>query len=134
MRTSLRCLGPALRPYARPTARAAHLRFYSTEQAQLAPRIRTSSGGDRVKWQHEEQYPRIKKQDTALDYHTFKERYKDLGPGESKPDDEVVVRGMTASSFQVDLAHALKEEYGRFGLQAQSWHSLTCSKTIGLSN
>ncbi|KAF6226538.1 hypothetical protein HO133_009404 [Letharia lupina] len=93
MRTSLRCLGPALRPYARPTARAAHLRFYSTEQAQLAPRIRTSSGGDRVKWQHEEQYPRIKKQDTVLDYHTFKERYKDLGPGESKPDDEVVVRG-----------------------------------------
>lgn len=72
------------------------------------------------KWRHKEQYPRIKRQDAVIDHHTFKERYKNLGRGESKPDDEVVVRGMSVSTLQMDLAHAVKEEYGHFGLQAQS--------------
>lgn len=93
----LRCFRPALRPYIRPTARAAYLRFYNAAQAETIPRIRIWSG-DSEKWQHKEQYPRIKKQDAVLDYHTFKERYKNLARGESKPDDEVVVRGMSASS------------------------------------
>lgn len=97
MSTTLRWLRPALRPCLRPTARAAYLRFYSDAPEQIVPRIRTCSY-DREKWQHEEQYPRIKKQDAALDHHTFKDRYKDLARGESKPDDKVVVRGMSASS------------------------------------
>lgn len=90
---------PALRPYVHPTARAAYLRFYSAAPTQDVPRIRTWSEGseDVEKWQHNEQYPRIKKQDAVLDYSTFKERYKNLARGESKPDDEVVVRGMSAS-------------------------------------
>ena len=78
----------------------------------------------------------MKKQDAVLDYHTFKERYKNLSPGESKPDDEVVVRGMSACKLRpgVDLAHAAKEEYCRFELQAQSSGSLTSSKTVGVSS
>ena len=97
MSTPPRCFRPALRPYIRPTVRAAYLRFYSAAQAEIAPRIRTLKV-EVQKWKHKEQYPRIKKQDAALDYHTFKERYKNLARGESKPDDEVVVRGMSASS------------------------------------
>ena len=119
MRTPLRCLCPTLRHHARPAARAAYLRFYSAAQAPIRPRIRIGSG-ELETWQHKEYYPRINKQDAVLDYHTFKERYKNLGRGESKPDDEVVVRGMTAFSFPVDSAYAIKEEYGRFELQAQS--------------
>ena len=120
MRPPLRCLCPSLRPFVRPKARAAYLRFYSAAQAQIVPRIRIGSDVDAEKWRHEEQYPRIKRQDAVIDHHTFKERYKTLGRGESMPDDEVVVRGMSASKLQVDLTHAVKEEYGRFGLQAQS--------------
>lgn len=75
---------------------------------------------DAEEWRHREQYPRIKRQDAVIDYHTFKERYKNLERGESKPDDEVIVRGMSALTLQVNLAHAVKEEYGRFGLQALS--------------
>ena len=122
MRTPLRCLCPTLRHYARPAARAAYLRFYSAAQASIVPRIRIRSD-ELETWQHKELYPRIRKQDAVLDYHTFKERYKNLGRGESKPDDEVVVRGMTAFIFQVDSAYAIKEEYGRFEVQAQSWDS-----------
>lgn len=133
MRTPPRCLCPALRPYPHPTARAAHLRFHSATQAPDVPRIRIWNEVEAEKWRKEERYPRVKKQDAVLDYHTFKERYKDLGRGESKPDDKVVVRGMSASGFPACLAHAVKEEYGLFGLQAQSWDSLTCFKTIGLS-
>ena len=55
----------------------------------------------------------MKKEDAVLDYYTFKDRYKDLARGESKSDDEVVVRGMSACTCPVDLAHAFKEEYGR---------------------
>lgn len=123
MRTPLRCLCPALRPCARPTARAAYLRYYSAAQAQNVPRIRVWSEVEAGKWRNMEQYPRMKKQSAALDYHTFKERYKDIGPGESQPDDEVVVRGMSASILLAYLAHAVKEEYGLFELQAQSWGS-----------
>ena len=86
------------------------------------------------KWQHKEHYPRISKQDAAMDHYTFKERYKTLGRGQSKPDDEVVVRGMYAFNFQVKSAHASKEEFGHFELQARSWDSLTCSKTFGPNN
>ena len=132
MRTRLRHLCPARRPYIRPAAPAAHLRFYSAEQAQSVPRRRTWNVKGKDKWQHKEQYPRITRQDAALDIPTFRERYKTLGPGESQPDDEVVVRGMFACKLQVDLTHAMKEEYGRFGPQAQNWDSLTCLKTIGL--
>ena len=71
-------------------------------------------------WQPKEQYPRIKKEDGAIDFNTFKERYRNLGLGESKPNDEVVVRGMSAHKSAMDLAYAVKEEYGHFGLQAQS--------------
>ncbi|CAD6593566.1 MAG: hypothetical protein ASARMPREDX12_007323 [Alectoria sarmentosa] len=87
---------PALRPYLHPTARAAYLRFYSAAPTQDVPRIlRTwiEQSKDVEKWQHNEQYPRIKKQDAVLDYNTFKERYKNLARGESMPADEVVVRG-----------------------------------------
>ena len=52
----------------------------------------------------------MKRQDGVLDYHTFKERYKNLGRGESKPDDEVVVRGMSACNSEMGLAYAVKEE------------------------
>lgn len=91
-----RYLCPALRPYVHPTARAAYLGFYSTAPTQDGPRIR--AGSENVeKWKHNEQYPRIKRQDAVLDYKTFKERYKNVARGESKPDDEVVVRGMSAS-------------------------------------
>ncbi|CAF9911084.1 MAG: hypothetical protein ALECFALPRED_007073 [Alectoria fallacina] len=87
-----RYLCPALRPYVHPTARAAYLGFYSTAPTQDGPRIR--AGSENVeKWKHNEQYPRIKRQDAVLDYKTFKERYKNVARGESKPDDEVVVRG-----------------------------------------
>lgn len=136
MRTPPRYSCPALRPNVRPTARTACLRFYSTEQGQIALRIRTTNTDEAEIWQPKEQYPRIKKQEAVLDYHTFKERYKKLGRGESKPEDEVVVRGISASSpsIQVGLAHAVKEEYGRFELRAQSWDSLTCSKTASLSS
>lgn len=85
-------------------------------------------------WQHKEHYPRISKQDAAIDYWTFKERYNTLARGESKPDDAVVVRGMSAFNFQVESSHATKEEYGRFEVQARSWGSLTCSKTVGPNN
>lgn len=97
MSTPLRCFRPALHSYFRPRAPAAYLRFYSAAQAEIVPRIRTWTG-DAEKWQHKEQYPRIKKQDAVLDYHTFKERYKNLARGESRPNDLVVVRGMSASS------------------------------------
>ena len=131
MRT-LRCLCPAPRPYIPPIARTAYLRFYSAAQAEIVPRIRTGSSDEADKWHYKERYPRIKKQDAVLDYYTFKDRYKNLGRGESKSDDEVVVRGMSACICPVDLAHAFKEEYGRFGFQVQDWDSLTCSKTVGL--
>ena len=134
MRTRLRHLCPARHPCIRPATRAAHLRFYSAEQAQTLPRIRTWNVEGKEKWQHKEQYPRIIRQDAALDIPTFRERYKTLGQGESQPDDEVVVRGMLAITLQEDLTHALQEEYGRFGPQAQNWDSLTCPKIIGLSH
>ena len=69
--------------------------------------------GKSGEWHHEELYPRIKKQE-ALDYHTFKQRYRDLERGRSKPEDRVVVRGMSASKNRLDMAHTVKEEYGRF--------------------
>lgn len=99
MRSPLRCLCPSLRPRLLPTAQAAYLRFYSAAQAQGVPRIRIGDDVEAEKWQHKEQYPRIKKQDAVLDYNTFKERYKNLGRGESKPNDEVVVRGESAPIF-----------------------------------
>ena len=133
MSTPLTCLRPLSASYLRPRARAAYLRFYSAAQTQTLPRIRIGND-DTEKWQHKERYPRIKNQDTVLDYQTFKELHKNLANGASKPDDVVVVRGRSASGVQVALAHAVKEEYGRFALQAQSWHSLTCSKTASLTN
>ena len=95
MRT-LRCFRPALRPYVPPTVQAAYLRFYSAAQAEIVPRIRIGSDVEPERWQHKEQYPRIQNKDSVLDFHAFKERYQNLGRGESKPDDEVVVRGMSA--------------------------------------
>ena len=71
-------------------------------------------------WQHKERYPRIKKEDAAIDFNTFKERYRSLGRGDSKPHDKVVVRGIAAYNLEVDLAYAVKEEYGHLALQAQS--------------
>ena len=76
-------------------------------------------------------YPRIKNQDAVVDYYTFKDRYKDLGRGESKSDEVVVVRGMSACTCPVVLAHAFKEESGRFEFQVRNWDSSTCSKTVG---
>ena len=96
----LRCLRPGPRPRITPAARAAYLRFYSAAQAEVIPRIRTSSSSEPDKWQQKERYPRLEKQGAVLDYHTFKERYKSLERGESKPDDEVVVRGMSACQSQ----------------------------------
>lgn len=101
MRTPLRCLCPSLRPFVRPTARTAYLRFYSVAQTQDVPRIRRGVDVEAEKWRHREQYPRIKRQDAVIDYHTFKERYKNLERGESKPDDEVIVRGMSAYTFKL---------------------------------
>lgn len=124
----LRRLCPACRPHARPTARAAYLRFYSDEPT--VRHLRNLNSEEPEKWQHKELYPRITRQDGAIDYPTFKERYKSLGRGESKPDDEVVVRGTSAYILEVDLAHAVKEEYGRFGLRAQGWDSSTYSRTV----
>ena len=106
MRTRLRRLCPARHLYIRPVTRAAHLRFYSAEQARNFPLIRTWPVEGNDKWQHKEQYPRIIRQDAALDIPTFRERYKTLGQGESQPDDEVVVRGMLACKLQEDLIHA----------------------------
>ena len=135
----LRCLcPPASRPYIRPKARAAFLRFYSASRPCIRPTARAAclrfysdettvprppvwNPDKSEKWQHKELYPRIKRQDRAIDFQTFKERYKSLGRGESKPDDEVVVRGMSVHSSVVKLAHVVKEEYGRLGLQVQSW-------------
>ena len=134
MRTRLRHLCPARRHYIRTITRAAHLRFYSAEQAQIVPRIRTWNLEGKDKWQHKEQYPRIIRQDAALDIPTFRERYKTLGQGESQPDDEVVVRGMLAYKLQEDLTHDFQGEYGRFGPQAQNWDFLTCPKIIAPSH
>lgn len=128
--STLRRLCPASRPHTRPTARAAYLRFYS--DAPIFHRLRNLPPEEPEEWRHKELYPRITRQDGAIDYPTFKERYKSLGRGESKPDDEVVVRGTSAYSSEVDLAHVVKEEYGRFGLPAQGWDSSTCSRTVGV--
>ena len=119
MRT-LKCFRPALRSSVPPTVRAAYLRFYSAAQDETEPRIRIRGYEEPDIWQHKERYPRIKKEDAAIDFNTFKERYRNLGRGDSKPNEEVVVRGMSAHKSAVDLAHAVKEEYGHFGLQAQS--------------
>lgn len=98
---SLRCLRPPSRPFIHPPVRAAYLRFYSAAKSEIAPRIRTGSSDGPEKWQPTERYPRIKKQDAVLDYYTFKERYKNLGREQSKPDDEIVVRGMCACNSGV---------------------------------
>ena len=119
MRT-LKCFRPTLRSYVPSTVRAAYLRFYSAVQDETVPRIRIRGYEEPEIWQHKEQYPRIKKEDAAIDFNTFKERYRSLGRGDSKPQDEVVVRGMSAYDSAVDLAYTVKEEYGHFGLQAQS--------------
>ena len=129
MRT-LKYFRPALRSHVPPTVRAAYLRFYSAAQDETVPRIRIRGYEKPEIWQHKGRYPRIKKEDAAIDFNTFKERYRSLGRGDSKPQDEVVVRGMSAHNSAVDLAYAVKEEYGHFGLQDQSWYSSTCSKTI----
>ena len=129
MRT-LRCFRPALRPYIPSKYRVAYLRFYSAQPSEIVPRIRTWSTDGPEKYQHEDQYPRIKKEDAAINYHTFKERYRSLARGESKPEDEVVVRGMSAYQLEVDMAHAVKEEYGHCGSQDQSWGSSTFFKTV----
>lgn len=126
----LRRLCPACRPHARPTARAAYLRSYS--DGPTIRRVQNLLPEEPEKWQHKELYPRITKQDGAIDYLTLKERYRSLGRGESKPDDELVVRGTSAYSLQVMLAHAVKEGYGRSGLRAHGWHSSTCSRTVGV--
>ena len=124
MRT-LRCLCSAPHPYIPPIAPAAYLRFYSDAPAETVPSIRNWSTDEpeTLKWHHKEHYPRLKKQNAVIDYYTFKDRYKDLSRGESKSDDEVVVRGMSACICSVDLAYAFKEEYGRFGFQVQNWDS-----------
>ena len=106
MTTRLRHFCPARHRYIRPATRAAHLRFYSAVQAQSIPQIRRWYVEEREKWQHKDQYPRITRQDAALDIPTFRERYNTLGPGESQPDDEVVVRGMIACNLQENLVHA----------------------------
>lgn len=98
MRT-LRCFRPTPLPYVRPKVRVAYLRFYSAAPAATDPRIRTTASAGGETWQHKEKYPRIKKQDGVLDYRTFKERYKSLAREESKPDEEVVVRGMSRLQF-----------------------------------
>lgn len=126
----LRRLCPATHSHARPTARAAYLRFYSNDLDFF--RLRDLNPVEEPKWQHKELYPRITKQDGAINYPTFKERYRTLSPGESKPEDEVVVRGTSSYSLEADLAYAVKEEFGRFGLPAESWHSSTCSRTVGV--
>ena len=119
MRT-LRCFRPVLPSYVPPTVRAAYLRFYSAAHDETVPRIRIRGCEEPATWQHEGRYPRIKKEDAAIDFSTFKERYRSLGRGDSKPHDEVVVRGMSAHNWAVDMAYTVKEEYGHIGLQAQS--------------
>ena len=113
MRT-LKCFRPALRSYLPPTVRAAYLRFYSAAQDETVPRIRIRGYEEPEIRQHKGCYPRIKKEDAAIDFNTFKERYRSLGRGGSLPQDEVVVRGMSAYSLEVDLADAVKEESGHF--------------------
>lgn len=115
----LKCFRPALPSYVPPTVRAAYLRFYSASQDEPVSRIRIQKCEEREIWQHKERYPRIKKEDAAIDFNTFKERYRSLGRGDSKPHDEVVIRGIAAYNLEVDLAYAVKEEYGHFALQAQ---------------
>ena len=131
---ALTCLDPALRPHVRPIALAAYLRFYSAQQAQTVPRVRTETCEEAERYQPEERYPRIKNQDKVLDYPTFRVRYGNLPRGQISYDDEVIVRGESVSNFQVNQAHSFKEEYGHFGLRAPSWHFSTCSKTACLSS
>ena len=129
---TIRCFRPAFRPYLHPRARAAYLRFYSIAQAGLVPRLRTGNSDELKRWKDKEKYPRIKKEDAALDYPTFKQRYTLLGPGDMKPDEEVVVRGMSTYNMDLVMTHAVKEGYRHFGLQGQSLDSSTCFKTVGI--
>ncbi|KAL2039356.1 hypothetical protein N7G274_008024 [Stereocaulon virgatum] len=89
----LKCLRPLLRPRTRPNTQAAssaYLRFYSAAQAQIEPRIGTSTSV--TERNTSDLYPRIKPEEVATTCKDFCKRYGNLRREETGID-EVVIRG-----------------------------------------
>ena len=79
----------------------------------------------------QEQYPRIKRQENAIDFPMIKQKYSGLGR-EHTSQDKISVRGrwQDAMSVKVATTYTLKEEFGPFVQEGPNLRSLICFRTV----